>query len=157
MAQIRSHFSWKSNDSPRGSSPRLETTLGQLPTALLTLKGMIDGDKAEATEQVAAALAQLEDAFTACNKGQCFLVGDDIGFLDIVIESYVGWCRAVERIAAQSVLDEMRTSWLATWAARFCEHEAVRDMMPDTRRLVEFGEALRAALVANANANAQRM
>lgn len=120
---------------------------------------MIDGDKAEATEQVAAALAQLEDAFTACNKVQHFLVGDDIGFLDIIIESYVGWCRAVERIAAQSVLDEMRTPWLATWAARFCEHEAIRDMMPDTRRLVEFGEALRlrAALVANANANAQRM
>lgn len=25
MAQIRSHFSWKPNDSPRGSSPRLES------------------------------------------------------------------------------------------------------------------------------------
>ncbi|CAD6231228.1 unnamed protein product [Miscanthus lutarioriparius] len=127
----------------------------KLPTALRTLRGMIDGDKAAAAEQVAAALAQLEEAFTACSKGQHFFAGDDIGFLDIVLGSYVGWFRAAERITAQTVLDEMRTPRLAAWAARFCGHESVRDVMPDAGRLVEFGEALRAALAANANA--QRM
>lgn len=113
---------------------------------------MIDGDKAEAAEQVAVALAQLEEAFTACSKGRRFFAGDDIGFLDIVLGSYVGWFRAAEQITARKLLDEMRTPRLAAWAARFCAHEAVRDVMPDAGRLVEFGEALRAALAANANA-----
>ncbi|XP_066309004.1 glutathione S-transferase U17-like [Miscanthus floridulus] len=113
----------------------------KLPTALRTLRGMIDGDKAEAAEQL---------AFAACSKGQRFFAGDDIGFLDIVLGSYVGWFRAAERITAQRVLDEKRTPRLAAWVARLCGHEAVRDVMPDAGRLVEFGEALRAALAANA-------
>jgi hypothetical protein len=33
---------------------------------------------------------------------------------------------------------------LAAWATRFCMHEAVGDLVPDARRLVEFAEALRA-------------
>ena len=118
--------------------------------ALRTLRGMIDGDKATAVEQVAATLAQLEEAFTVCSKGQRFFTGDDIGFLDIVLGSYVGWFQAAERITGQTVLDEMRMPRLVAWAARFCGHEAVRDVMPDAGRLVEFGEALRAALAANA-------
>lgn len=116
------------------------------------LRGMIGGDKAEAAEQVALALGQLEEAFAGCSKGRCFFAGDDVGFLDIVLGSYVGWFRAAEQITGQPVLDEARTPQLAAWAARFCEHEAVGDMMPDDGRLVEFGAALRAAL-APANAS----
>ena len=37
---------------------------------------MIDGDKAAAAEQVAAALAQLEEAFTLCSKLQRFFTGE---------------------------------------------------------------------------------
>ncbi|KAF8671064.1 hypothetical protein HU200_050343 [Digitaria exilis] len=114
-----------------------------LPTALRTLMGMIGGDKAEAAEQ-------LEEAFAACSKGRGFFAGDDVGFLDIVLGSYVGWFRAAEQITGKPVLDEARTPRLAAWAARFCAHEAVGDLMPDAGRLVEFGEALRAALAANA-------
>ncbi|XP_066316404.1 probable glutathione S-transferase GSTU6 [Miscanthus floridulus] len=125
--------------------------------ALRTLRGMIDGDNAAAVEQVAAALAQLEEAFTACSTGQRFFTGDDIGFLDIVLGSYVGWFQAAERITGQTVLDEMRMPRLVAWAARFCGHKTVRDVMPDAERLIEFDEALWATLAANANANAQRM
>nr|CAB3473298.1 unnamed protein product [Digitaria exilis] len=121
-----------------------------LPTALRTLMGMIGGDKAEAAEQVASAQGQLEEAFAACSKGRGFFAGDDVGFLDIVLGSYVGWFRAAEQITGKPVLDEARTPRLAAWAARFCAHEAVGDLMPDAGRLVEFGEALRAALAANA-------
>ncbi|WVZ70065.1 hypothetical protein U9M48_018765 [Paspalum notatum var. saurae] len=122
----------------------------KLPTALRTLRRMVDGDGAEAAEQVAAALARLEEAFADCSKGRPFFAGDDIGFLDIALGSYVGWFRAAERITGQTVLDEARTPRLAAWAARFCEHQAVSRVMPDAGRLVEFGEALRAALAANA-------
>ncbi|CAL4956223.1 unnamed protein product [Urochloa decumbens] len=123
----------------------------KLPTALRTLRGMVNGDKAEAAEQVAAALGRLDEAFAACSKGRRFFAGDGVGFLDIVIGSYVGWFRAAEQITGQPVLDEARTPRLAAWAARFCAHEAVADVMPDARRLVEFGEALRSALEANAS------
>jgi glutathione S-transferase len=70
---------------------------------------MIDGNKAEAAEQVVAALGQLEEAFAGCSKGRRFFSGDDVGFLDIVIGSYVGWFRAAELITGQPVLDEVRT------------------------------------------------
>ncbi|CAO2208388.1 unnamed protein product [Urochloa humidicola] len=123
----------------------------KLPTALRTLRGMVDGDKAEAAEQVAAALGRLEEAFAACSKGRRFFAGDGVGFLDIVLGSYVGWFRAAERITGRPVLDEARTPRLAAWAARFCAHEAVADVMPDAGMLVEFGAALRAALEANAS------
>ncbi|OEL18970.1 Glutathione S-transferase U18 [Dichanthelium oligosanthes] len=123
----------------------------KLPTVLRTLRGMIDGDKAEAAKQVAAALGQLEEAFAGCSKGRHFFAGDDVGFLDIVLGSYVGWFRAAELVTGQPVLDETRTPRLAAWAARFCAHDAVRDVKPDPVRLVEFGEALRAALAANAS------
>ncbi|CAO2177041.1 unnamed protein product [Urochloa humidicola] len=123
----------------------------KLPTALRTLRGMVDGDKAEAAEQVAAALGRLEEAFAGCSKGRRFFAGDDVGFLDIVLGSYVGWFRAAELITGRPVLDETRTPRLAAWAARFCAHEVVVAVMPDAGRLVEFGEALRAALAANAS------
>lgn len=42
----------------------------QLPSALRTLRGMIDDDKDEAAEQVAAALWQLEEAFAECRQGR---------------------------------------------------------------------------------------
>ena len=115
------------------------------------MRGMIDGDKAEAAEQVASALGQLEEAFAACSKGRRFFAGDDVGFLDIVLGSYVGWFRAAEQITGQPVLDEASTPRLAAWALRFCAHEAVRDVMPDAGSLVEFGEALRAGLAVSAS------
>ncbi|XP_034594614.1 probable glutathione S-transferase GSTU6 [Setaria viridis] len=109
------------------------------------------GRRGAAAEQVAAALGQLQEAFAGCSEGRHFFAGDDVGFLDIVLGSYVGWFRAAEKITGQPVLDETRTPRLAAWVARFCAHEAVGDVMPDAGRLVEFGEALRAALAASAS------
>ncbi|XP_047052848.1 probable glutathione S-transferase GSTU6 [Lolium rigidum] len=123
----------------------------KLHTALRTMRGMVGGDKADAAEQVSAALRQLEDALAECSGGKPYFGGDDVGFLDIVVGSYIGWFGAAEKIAGLrvGVLDEASTPRLAAWAARFCAHEAVRDLMPDADRLVEFGEVLRAALAAN--------
>jgi glutathione S-transferase len=115
---------------------------------------MVGGDKAATAEQVSAALRQLEDAFAECSGGKRYFGGDDVGFLDIVVGSYIGWFGAAEKIAGLPVLDEASTPRLAAWAARFCAHEAVKDMMPDADRLVEFGEVLRAALAANASSRA---
>ncbi|KAF7065323.1 hypothetical protein CFC21_071443 [Triticum aestivum] len=123
----------------------------KLHSPLRTLRGMVGGDKAHAAEQVSAALRQLEEAFVECSCGKPYFGGDDVGFLDIVVGSYIGWFGAAERIAGLPVLDEVRTPRLAAWAVRFCAHEAVGDLVPDAARLVEFGEVLRAALAANAS------
>uniref|UniRef100_A0ACD5WWF8 Uncharacterized protein n=1 Tax=Avena sativa TaxID=4498 RepID=A0ACD5WWF8_AVESA len=121
----------------------------KLHTGLRTMRGMVGGDKADAAEQVSAALRQLEEALAECSGGKPYFGGDDVGFLDIVVGSYIGWFGAAERIAELPVLDEA-TPRLAAWASRFCAYEAVRDLMPDADRLVEFGEVLRAALAAAA-------
>ncbi|KAM0873657.1 hypothetical protein ACQ4PT_037944 [Festuca glaucescens] len=115
------------------------------------MRGMVGGYKADAAEQVSAVLRQLEDALAKCSGGKPYFGGDDVGFLDIVVGSYIGWFGAAERIAGLRVLDEASTPRLAAWAARFCAHDAVRDLMPDADRLVEFGEELHAALAANAS------
>ena len=117
------------------------------------MRGMVGGNKADAAERVSAALRQLEEAFAECGGGKRYFGGDDVGFLDIVVGSYIGWFGAAERIAGLPlpVLDEASTPRLAAWAARFCAHEAVRDLMPDADRLVEFGEVLHAAMAANAS------
>jgi glutathione S-transferase len=110
---------------------------------------MADGDEAEAAAQVASALAELEEAFVVeeCGgkgEGRRYFGGDGIAFLDIALGSYVGWFRAAELVTGRPVLDEATAPRLAAWAARFCAHEAVGELVPDARRLVEFAEALRA-------------
>lgn len=123
----------------------------KLHSPLRTLRGMVGGDKVDAAEQVSAALRQLEEAFVESSGGKPYFGGDDVGFLDIVVGSYIGWFGAAERIAGLPVLDQARTPRLAAWAVRFCAHEAVGDLVPDAARLVEFGEVLRAAMAANAS------
>ena len=115
------------------------------------MRGMVGGNKADAAERVSAALRQLEEAFAECGGGKRYFGGDDVGFLDIVVGSYIGWFGAAERIAGMPGLEEASTPQRAAWAERFCAHEAVRDLMPDADRLVEFGKVLRAALATNAS------
>jgi hypothetical protein len=45
---------------------------------------------------------------------------------------------STELITGRPVLDEATTPRRAVWAARFYAHEAVGDLVPDARRLVEF-------------------
>jgi glutathione S-transferase len=63
------------------------------------MRGMVGGDKADAAEQVSAALRQLEDALAECSGGKPYFGGEDVGFLDIVVGSYIGWFGAAEKIA----------------------------------------------------------
>ncbi|KAL6906485.1 hypothetical protein ACP4OV_004086 [Aristida adscensionis] len=115
------------------------------------LRGVTNGDKNEAAAQVSAALEHLEEAFVKCSQGKPYFGGDNIGFLDIVLGSYLGWLKAVEKIAGVKVLDEAKFPELAAWADRFYAHHAVRDVMPETYRLVEFNAYLIDVLKAKAS------
>ncbi|KAK9122209.1 hypothetical protein Syun_019826 [Stephania yunnanensis] len=98
--------------------------------------------KAEAIEQTKEMVVLLENAFKECSKGGEFFGGERIGFLDIALGSLVGWVRAVESMNGFQLSDKETTPGLARWAERFCTHEAVKEVMPGTEKLIEFGKML---------------
>ncbi|KAF7112919.1 hypothetical protein RHSIM_RhsimUnG0180000 [Rhododendron simsii] len=102
--------------------------------------------KAAALEQVMEGIMLLEDAFAKCGKGKDFFGGDTIGYLDIALGSLLGWLRATEKMTDIKILDESQTPGLLGWAHRFGSNAAVKDVIPETEKLVEFGKmfALRA-------------
>ena len=109
-------------------------------------------EKATATEYVFTVLHQLEEAFRSCSKGKDFFCGDTIGYLDIAVGSHLGWLTASEKMAGIKFLDEEKTPGLLRWAERFCNHSAVKELMPETEKLIEFAHLLRAKLKAEADA-----
>ena len=110
------------------------------------MRGATNGDKDEAAAQVSTALQHLEESFVKSYFG-----GDNIGFLDIVLGSQLGWLKAAEKIAGVKVLDESKLPELTAWAERFYAHHAVRDVMPETDRLVQFNTYLIGVLKAKAS------
>jgi len=115
------------------------------------LRGATNGDKDEAAAQVSTALQHLEESFVKCSQGKSYFGGDNIGFLDIVLGSHLGWLKAAEKIAGVKVLDESKLPELTAWAERFYAHHAVRDVMPETDRLVQFNTYLIGVLKAKAS------
>ncbi|CAD6204252.1 unnamed protein product [Miscanthus lutarioriparius] len=105
-------------------------TLTQLPPAIRILRGMDDGGKDEAVEQLSAALQLLEEAFVKLSQGKHYFGGDSVGYLDIAL--------AVEKIAGVTLLDKAKVPNLVAWADRLCTHPAVVDAIPDADKFVEF-------------------
>ncbi|XP_027920993.1 glutathione S-transferase U17-like [Vigna unguiculata] len=101
-----------------------------------------ENEKKRLIEEVRKGLALLEDVFKDCSKGKGFYGGDQIGLLDIALGSFLGWLRVVEIINGVKLLDQNNTPELLKWAERFCAHSAVKDVMPETERLLEFSKTL---------------
>ncbi|KAL4347026.1 hypothetical protein GQ457_17G005990 [Hibiscus cannabinus] len=112
-------------------------------------------EKKAAIAQVEQGLGLMEEAFGQCSKGKAFFGGDEIGYLDIAFGSFLGWLRVTERFNEMKLIDEANTPGLAHWADSFCSHAAVKDVMPDTDKLAEFGKMVIAKIKA-AGAAAQR-
>ncbi|GMI79820.1 GLUTATHIONE S-TRANSFERASE 29, glutathione S-transferase TAU 18 [Hibiscus trionum] len=104
--------------------------------------GVAKGEEAKkaAIAQVEEGLALMEEALGGCSKGKGFFGGDEIGYLDIAFGSFLGWLRVTERFNDMKQLDEGKTPGLVEWADRFSSHAAVKDVMPDTDKLAEFGK-----------------
>lgn len=113
---------------------------------LPALKGVFlattDETKKEATEQVMQSMALLEEAFIKCSKGNAFFSGDRIGYLDIALGCFLGWVRVVEKLNGLTLMDASNTPKLAEWADIFCSDPAVKNVMPETDKLVEFSKLL---------------
>lgn len=122
------------------------------PSVSAISRAQTEEAKAEAVEQVFAGLKLLEEAFQKCSKGKAFFGGDTIGYLDIALGSILGWLKATEKITGIKFFDEAKTPLLVQWVETFCANDAVRGVMPETDKLVEFAKMLQAKFKAAAPA-----
>ncbi|EPS58397.1 hypothetical protein M569_16418, partial [Genlisea aurea] len=72
--------------------------------------------------------------------GKKYFGGDEIGFLDIAVGSYVGWIGVVERMGGVKLIDEAKTPRLFQWARSFAADELVEEFIPATDKLIEFAK-----------------
>ncbi|XP_058073850.1 glutathione S-transferase U17-like [Magnolia sinica] len=100
--------------------------------------------KVAAIEQVIDGLQLLEEAFEKSSKGKGFFGGEHIGYLDIALGCYLGWLKATEIMTGKKFLDSEKIPHLTGWAARFCSDSSVKEVMPETEKLVEFAKVLQA-------------
>lgn len=102
-------------------------------------------DKSVTMAKIFKGVAILEDVFAKCSKGRPFFGGDNIGYLDIALGCYLGWINVVEFASGVKVFDQSRFPSLAGWKPRFRSHAAVKDVVPNNHKLVEFYMTVRVA------------
>jgi len=98
-------------------------------------------EKAGAAARIVAALETLEGALRDCSSRGSggYFGGDGIGFVDVVLGSYLGWFKVFEKMVGVRVLDAARTPLLAAWGARFAAADAAKDVLPDdVDKVIEF-------------------
>ncbi|XP_048552777.1 probable glutathione S-transferase GSTU6 [Triticum urartu] len=96
-------------------------------------------EKMEAAVRAISAMETLEGAFGECSGGKPFFGGDGIGFVDVVLGSYLGWFVVIEKMIGIKLLDAARTPALAAWAQRFRMADAVKGVLPeDVDKVLEF-------------------
>ncbi|GAA0148529.1 transferase [Lithospermum erythrorhizon] len=110
------------------------------------------GDEARkaALEPVYEGLALLEDAFKKISIGKKFFGGDNIGYLDIALGCNLGWVRVTEKMNNVKLFDEEKTPCLYKWTIDFCDDAAVKDLIPETDKLVEVAKIIMAKMKAAA-------
>ncbi|EHA8587059.1 Glutathione S-transferase U17 [Cocos nucifera] len=122
------------------------------PSVSAISRAQTEEAKAEAVEQVFAGLKLLEEAFQKCGKGKGFFGGDTIGYVDIALGCFLAWLKATEKMTGIKFFDEAKTPLLAQWVERFCADVAVRGVMPETDKMVEFAKMLQTKFKAAASA-----
>ncbi|KAK1315264.1 Glutathione S-transferase U17 [Acorus calamus] len=110
------------------------------PSLVDMAKAKTDETKKEATEKVLEGLKLFEEAFVKCSKGKPFFNGENIGYLDVAIGCYLGLIKMADLMMGLKLLND-KTPLLAAWGERFCASEAVKDVMPEQERLLEFVKA----------------
>jgi len=114
--------------------------------AMRRIRGAQGEERQELVDQVVEGLALLEEAFGKYSKGKAFFGGDQIGFIDIAFGSLLGWLRVTEKVGEVKLLDEAKTPGLVKWADCFCADAAVKSVMPETEKLIEFSKFLMAKM-----------
>ncbi|XP_051122015.1 glutathione S-transferase U17-like [Andrographis paniculata] len=95
-------------------------------------------ERASLAQKISEGLVVLEEAFVRISKGETYFGGKSIGYLDIILGSCLAWLRVTEKIVQVNLLDQAKTPKLAKWADSFCSDDDVKDILPDTQKLLEF-------------------
>ncbi|KAF9625112.1 hypothetical protein IFM89_019062 [Coptis chinensis] len=109
---------------------------------LATLKAKTEEEKKTAIEGVSTGIELLEEAFEKISKGKDFFGGDTVGYIDIALGANLAWVRVVEKLNGVELLDETKTPNLYAWSEKFCSVPAVKDLIPETDKLLEFAKTL---------------
>ncbi|KAJ0982796.1 hypothetical protein J5N97_011051 [Dioscorea zingiberensis] len=112
------------------------------PSLIGILKVKTKEAKEELVKQVHDGLELLEEAFIKCSKGKRWFNGESIGYLDIALGCHLGWLKAVEMLEKMKLLDEEKTPNLFAWAEGFCSDDAVKKVMLENEKFVEYGKKL---------------
>ncbi|KAH6770698.1 Glutathione S-transferase family protein [Perilla frutescens var. hirtella] len=110
---------------------KLVPLLGQIRVA--------EGEEAKKLvfEKISEAFLLLEEAFINCSKGKAFFGGDDVGYLDIALGSFVGWVRVTEIMSGTKLLDETKTPRLVGWTEKLYSDSLVKDVMLEPQTLLQ--------------------
>nr|CAD1835359.1 unnamed protein product [Ananas comosus var. bracteatus] len=123
------------------------------PSSTKIMKAKTEEEKAEAVEQSLTGLNLLEEAYKKSSKGKPFFGGDNVGYLDIVFGSALCWEKTIEKISGIKLIEETKFPLLAAWAERFSAITIVKELTPETDKLVEFWKELQAIWNANTSGN----
>ncbi|KAK7250500.1 hypothetical protein RIF29_32973 [Crotalaria pallida] len=118
------------------------------PTMRSVVGAQGDDERKRLLQEVREGLALVEDAFNKISKGKAYFGGDQIGYLDIAFGSFMGWLRVHEASNGVKFLDQGTTPGLVNWAERFGTHDAVKDVLPETGKLMEFAKFMKAKMAA---------
>jgi len=99
-----------------------------------------EAEKTELVAKIVEGLVLLEEAFIKCCKDEAegYFGGESIGYVDLILGSYLGWVKAGEIYANVKVFDENKTPKLVKWGQRFLLNDAVKGIVPEPQELVEF-------------------
>ena len=97
-----------------------------------------EDERKAAIAKLEQCMALLEETFQECSKGRGFFGGENIGFIDIGFGSMLGPLKVLEKFTGFKFIHPENTPGLFHWADRFYAHEAVKPVMPDIEKLVEF-------------------
>ncbi|XP_047042683.1 uncharacterized protein LOC124646633 [Lolium rigidum] len=124
-----------------------------LASWLQAARGKTEEEKTEGLKQTFAAVETMEAAFKTCSKGKPFFGGDSVGYLDVTLGALVAWVHAGAALYGMRLFDDAKSPLLAAWVERFGALDAVKAVLPDVDRLVEFAKMKQAQTAAAATAN----
>lgn len=116
-----------------------------LASWLQSVKSKTEEAKAEAFKQTLIAVENMEKAFQECSKGKPFFGGDSVGYLDVTLGGLVAWLHAAEKLYGVRLFDATRSPLLEAWLERFGALDAVKAVLPDVDKLVEYAKQRQAA------------
>uniref|UniRef100_A0ACD5TIM8 Uncharacterized protein n=1 Tax=Avena sativa TaxID=4498 RepID=A0ACD5TIM8_AVESA len=111
-----------------------------LASWLQAARGKTEEEKTEGLKQTFVAVETMEAAFKTCSKGKPFFGGDSVGYLDVMLGALVAWVHAGPALYGMQLFDDAKSPLLAAWMERFGALDAVKAVLPDVDRLVEFAK-----------------